>query len=66
LTGVPAELAAKMVAAKPTLEVNRADDSVTVKTFAGDKCFTNTITFGKDSLVDLSGFKYTVRICLKF
>ena len=64
--GVPAELAAKMCAAKPKLEVTQNADGVTIKTFANDKVFSNTVVFGKDSPTDVAGVKYTVSIVKSF
>ncbi|XP_068222486.1 fatty acid-binding protein, intestinal-like [Palaemon carinicauda] len=63
--GIPADSAAKMAAAKPSLEVNHSGDTVTVKTIAGDKNFTNTINLGKDSKATLpGGVEYTVNLTL--
>merc|ERR1711872_52454 len=60
--GVPADLAAKMVAAVPKLDVSRSGTGLTVKTTAGDKVFSNTIEYGKDSVVDVAGLKYTINV----
>merc|ERR1712212_979293 len=60
--GVPAELAAKMVAAVPKLEVSRTGSGLTIKTTAGDKVFSNTIEYGKDCVVDVAGLKYTINV----
>merc|ERR1712212_16634 len=60
--GVPAELAAKMVAAVPKLEVSRTGSGLTLKTTAGDKVFSNTIEYGKDCVVDVAGLKYTINV----
>jgi len=63
--GVPAENVARMVAAKPVLEVTHAGDVVTIKTIAGDKNFTNTLNLGKDSKATLpGGIEYTVNLAL--
>merc|ERR1712098_641944 len=47
--GVPDELAAKMVAAVPTVEVSTTATTSTMVVKAGDKTYTNTITYGQDS-----------------
>merc|ERR1712055_40448 len=60
--GVPDEIAAKMCAAKPCLEVCKTDSGMTVKTTSGDKVFTNTVDYGKDSLTDIAGLKYTLNV----
>nr|XP_053651725.1 uncharacterized protein LOC128701830 [Cherax quadricarinatus] len=61
--GVPPDSAAKLTAAKPTLEVSQSGDQVVVKTTAGDKNFTNIITPGQDSKTELAGgLKYTVNL----
>uniref|UniRef100_A0A2P2IE43 Fatty acid binding protein 10 n=1 Tax=Hirondellea gigas TaxID=1518452 RepID=A0A2P2IE43_9CRUS len=63
--GIPADVAAKMAAAKPTLEVSQSCNDVSIKTVAGDKNFTNTITLGKDSKTTLpGGIEYTVNMTL--
>merc|ERR1719154_521509 len=60
--GVPAELAAKMCAAKPTVEVTHSATGVTLVATAGDKTFTNTITFGQDSPSEIAGLTYTINV----
>ncbi|XP_064081467.1 fatty acid-binding protein 2, liver-like [Macrobrachium nipponense] len=63
--GIPADNAARMAAAKPTLEVSQSGDNVTIKTIAGDKTFTNTIALGKDSKATLpGGVEYSVNMTL--
>ncbi|TOF85603.1 hypothetical protein CGJ15_25850, partial [Vibrio parahaemolyticus] len=61
--GVPADSLAKLVAAKPTLEVSQSGNQIVVKTTAGDKNFTNTIKLGEDSKAELpGGIEYTVNM----
>lgn len=61
LSGIPAENAARLVAAKPQLEVTQNGNDVVVKTVAGDKSFTNTINLGQESKATLpGGIEYTV------
>ncbi|MDK2413143.1 fatty acid binding protein 1-B.1 [Penaeus vannamei] len=61
--GIPAEYVAKMVAAKPVLEVSQNGNVVTIKTVAGDKSFTNTIKLGEESKASLpGGVEYTVSL----
>merc|ERR1711862_552779 len=62
--GVPDELAAKMVAAVPTVEVSTTATTSTMVVKAGDKTYTNTITYGQDSPSDIAGLKYTVNVKL--
>jgi len=38
------------------------NNTVTVKTTAGDKVFNNTITFGQDSKATIAGLEYTVNV----
>ncbi|XP_018022429.1 fatty acid-binding protein, liver [Hyalella azteca] len=58
--GIPADTATRLAAAKPTLEVTKGDNTVTVKTTSGDKVFSNTVTYGQDSEADIAGLKYFV------
>merc|ERR1739838_610148 len=58
--GVPAELAAKMCAAVPTVDVTHSATGVTRVATAGDKTFTSTITFGQDSPSEIAGLTYTI------
>ena len=60
--GVPAELAAKMCAAVPTVDVTHSATGVTLVATAGDKTFPNAITFGQDSPSEIAGLTYTVSI----
>merc|ERR1711872_364414 len=46
----------------PNLDVSRSSTGLTVKTTAGDKVFSNTIEYGKDSVVDVAGLKYTINV----
>ena len=58
---MPADIAARMCAAEPTLEVTKTDSGVTVKTTSGDKVFTNSVVYGQESATDIAGLKYIVR-----
>merc|ERR1711970_190613 len=61
--GIPDELAAKMLAAKPTVEIKGSGGGgITMTIKAGDKSFTNTVTWGVDSPQELAGLKYTVNV----
>ncbi|XP_050730358.1 fatty acid-binding protein, liver-like [Eriocheir sinensis] len=63
--GIPADLAAKLEAAKPSLDVTQSGNDIVIKTTAGDKNFTNTITLGKESQATLpGGIEYTVKLTL--
>ncbi|KAK3879741.1 hypothetical protein Pcinc_015727 [Petrolisthes cinctipes] len=63
--GLPADSIAKLVAAKPILEISHNGNTATVKTIAGDKNFTNTITLGQDSKASLpGGIEYTLNMNL--
>merc|ERR1711955_87373 len=60
--GVPDDLAAKMLAAVPTVDVTSTPTSTTMVVTANGKTFTNTITYGQDSQSDIAGLKYTVNV----
>merc|ERR1712035_234323 len=61
--GIPAEHIAKLEAAKPQLEITHSGDQVIVKTIAGDKNFSNTITLGQDSKASLpNGLEYSINM----
>merc|ERR1712215_511588 len=56
--GIPADVAAVFSAAKPTLEVTKNSNGLTVKTIANDKTFTNTIVFGTESTNEIAGLQF--------
>merc|ERR1711862_2129 len=60
--GVPDELAGKMCATKPCVEVTFCATGVTLVVTAGDKTFSNTLTFGQDSPSEIAGLKYTINV----
>ncbi|KAK8378775.1 hypothetical protein O3P69_009473 [Scylla paramamosain] len=63
--GIPADRIARLEQAKPQLEVSQNGNDLMVKTIAGDKDFTNTITLGKDSKAGLpGGIEYTLNMNL--
>ncbi|KAG0712212.1 Fatty acid-binding protein, liver [Chionoecetes opilio] len=63
--GIPADAIARLEKAKPQLTVTHTGDQVVVKTVAGDKNFTNTITLGQESKAGLpGGLEYTMTLTL--
>ncbi|XP_042204835.1 fatty acid-binding protein, liver-like [Homarus americanus] len=63
--GIPADSVAKMVAAKPKVEITQSGNDLVVKTTVGEKNFTNTITVGKESKATLpGGVEYTMNLTL--
>ena len=61
-SGVPADVITRLENAKPQLEITQSGNDLVMKTIAGDKNFTNTITLGKESKAGVpGGMEYTVR-----
>ncbi|KAF2365531.1 Calycin [Trinorchestia longiramus] len=56
------EQVSKAMKVKLTLVIADTASGITVTTKAGDKEFTNTITYGQESAMEVGGVKYTMNV----
>ncbi|XP_018022432.1 uncharacterized protein LOC108678496 [Hyalella azteca] len=53
-------MCSKMSSSKPSMEIKETGTGATIKYTCGSNTYTNNITYGEDSSVDVGGMKYTV------
>ncbi|XP_018010287.1 fatty acid-binding protein, liver-type [Hyalella azteca] len=59
--GVNDSMIRKMCPSTPTLEMQETTSGVTITYGHGGDTYTNVVTYGQESLVDVAGFKYYVK-----
>ncbi|KAF2365530.1 Calycin [Trinorchestia longiramus] len=52
----------KAMAAKPTLVITDTGSGLTINSKSADKEFTNTITYGQESPMEIAGIEYTMNV----